>query len=456
MSMEEKRERDLPEEQTSPVDTPEDEISEEEKREILSVFSETNENRRKRSGFRLTVRNQLILVGSVLALAAVLLGVYFVALRQEDPLPAFYALDERTEQVLDGLDERVDVRFCNRSEKELTEESDPDVYRIYTYASLYADRTGKVRLDCDDRDTFNGVRLTCGGQTKEIPYADFYLSRASDGKTWGFDGESLFTNAILSLTGGESLELVVRPLDGFDAYGCDVLASGGVVMFPMVERANIELLRMENQTGMYTIYQNNGEFYFNGCEQLTYNANLFASLLVDCRYVVTAGAVEQALDYAVYGLDDEEGLTCSFLLMTLPDGNGDRLFHQVWIGNKDSAGAYYYARYFGGRMSADDTVTDSFSSPRVFRIQAANVDGVLNAPVETFFDANLVGGISKTEDVYSFDQVRLEHFYYDEERPDFSALILNLPVIGFSDNITSNDSSAAELFGTRNRTRRPG
>lgn len=450
MSMEENQHRDPLAEQTSPetlsADTPDDEISEEEKREILSVFSETNENQRRRSGFRLTLRNQLILVGSVLVAAAILLCVYFVALRQEEPLPAFYALDAQTEQVLDALDERVDVCFCNRSEKELTEESDPDVYRIYTYASLYADRTGKVKLDCDDRDTFNGVRLTCGGQTREIPYADFYLTRASDGKTWGFDGESLFTNAVLSLTGGEALELAVRPLDGFDAYGCDVLASGGVVMFPMVERENIELLRMDNQTGEYTIYRNGEELYFDGCEQLTINTNLFASLLVDCRYVVTAGTVDQALDYSAYGLEDEEGLTCSFLLMTTPDDDGSRLFHQVWIGNKDSVGAYYYARYFGGRMNADNTVTDSFSSPRVFRIQAANVDGMLNAPVETFFDANLVGGISKTEDVYSFDQVRLEHFYYDEEQPDFSALILNLPVIGFSDNVTSNDSNAADLL----------
>lgn len=448
MSMEQNEKQDLPEEQTAPPaeETGGDGISEEERREILSAFAETNENQRRRSGFKLTVKNQLILIGSILALAGVLLGVYFLFLKEEAPLPAFYALDARTEEVLDALDARAEITFCNRGKSDLTEEADPDVYRIYTYATLYAGRTGRVKLDLAPKDTFNGVRIECSGQTMEIPYADFYRVRSSDGAVWGFDGEALFTNALLTMTDGETLSLDVRPLSGYDKWAHEVLASGGVVMFPMVTRENIAILEVENEAGGFTVYQNGGDFYFTDYEQLTYNTELFASLLVDCRYMITAGTLDNQLDYSVYGLSREEDVACKYMLLTTPDAEGNRLFHRVWIGKKDSVGTYYYALYFGGKMDAENNILESYSSPQIFLVPASRVESNLMQPPETFFDAILVGGISQVDEIYSFDQVHLDHYYYDEERADFSATILNLPIISFSGNITSNDSNVAELL----------
>ena len=447
MSMESNENRDLPEEQTTPpAEENKDGLSEAERQEILSVFAETNENKRRRSGFRLTVKNQLILIGSVLVLAGVLLGVYFLFLQESEPLPAFYEQTASTQEVLDGLEHRADITFCNRAKGELSEETDPDVYRIYAYATLYADRSSRVKLSFAPKDTFNGVRIECNGQTMEIPYGNFYRTRAIDGKVWGFDGEALFTNALLTMTGKEVLELKVRPLNGYDEDGCDVLVSGGVVMFPMVARENIDMLTVTNGEGQYVVVRNGKNFYFSNYEQLSYNADRFASLLVDCRYVITAGKLDDQLDYAVYGLDSEKNLTCKYLLMTTPDKEGNRFFHYVWVGKPDSAGTYYYARYFGGKMDSHDKVVESYYNPRIFLIPRTNVEGNLIQPVETFFDANLVTGISQVDEIYSFDQVHLDHYYYDEEMPDFSATILNMPVIGFSDNITSNDSNVAELL----------
>lgn len=446
MSMEPNEKKDLLSEEEHGFSGAENSFSEEEKQEILSVFAETNENKHRRTGFRLTIRNQLILIGSVLVLVGVLLGVYYLFLKQDEPLPAFYRLDERTESVLDALDERATFTFCNRDKDDLTEAADPDVYRIYTYATLYADRTGRVKLSFAPRDTFNGVRIECNGQTMEIPYADFYRARKWDGAVYGFDGEALFTDALLTMTGGEALNLPVRALNGYDEDGNDVLAAGGVVMFPMVARENIALLNVTNENGDFTVFQDNGSFYFQGSEALTYNAEQFASLLVDCRYMVTSGKLDEQLDYSVYGLANEEKLTCKYLLLTTPDAQGNRQFHRVWIGQKDSAGAYYYALYYGGKMDAQDNIVETYSSPRIFLVPYSNVEGNLTRPVEAFFDAKLVSGISQVDEVYSFDQVQLDYHYYDEERPDFSATILNLPVIGFSDNATSNNSSAAELL----------
>ncbi len=445
MSMEQKENGEVLEQ--TEVEYPRDphELTEEEKKEILSVFAETNENKRRRTGFKLTIKNQIILVGVVLAVAALLLGSYFLFLKEEAPLPPFYVLDEQTVTVLDALDADVEIIFCNRVEGELTEEGDPNVYRIYTYATLYASQTGDVDVSFNTGDTFNGVKVVCGGKTLEYTYASFYKSRPVDNAVYGFDGEAIFTNAILELTGKEALKLALRPLDGFDKDGNTVLVSGGVVMFPMVNRSDIAYLNVENEHGEYLIYQEqNGTFYFGGCEYLTYNAETFASLLVDCRYVITAGKLEDRLDYSVYGFGKEEKLTCRYTLMTQPTSDGSFYVHQIQIGKKAASGAYYYAMYFGMKMK-DDKVIENFPSDKIFLVPTTNVEGNLTKPVETFFEAQLVNGIQDVNEVYEIEKVEMDFFHGDPEK-DVHAVILNLPVLDFSDNASSNNTAIGELL----------
>ena len=424
-------------------DTPEREFTEEEKLDILSVFSETNENKRRHTGFRLTIKNQLIIVISVLLVAGLLLGSYFLFLKEEEPLPPFYVLSETTVKQLDGIDADVTFIFCNRREGELNEESDPDVYRIYTYATLY----DCADIEFDSSDAFNGIKIQVGGKTLQYAYKDFYVSRAIDDKVYGFDGERIFTNAILESLGKTAAELSIRPLDGFDKDGNDVLVSGNVVMFPKVERANINYLEIENASGEYLIYQDSqGNFYFEDCEFLTYNAELFASLLVDCRYVVTAGKLENRLDLTAYGLGEDSELTCKYTLMTVPDKDGNFLVHQVRIGNKAASGSYYYAMYFGILMNSKNEVLETYANDRVFLIPYSSVEGNLTKPVETFFDAQLVNGIQDVNDIYEIEEVYMDFYYYDESKPDMHAMVLNLPVLDFSANTSSNNTSGGDLL----------
>ena len=424
-------------------DSAQQEFTEEEKLDILSVFAETNENKRRRTGFRLTIKNQLIIVISVLVVAGILLGSYFLFLKEEEPLPAFYVLSDTTVKQLDGVDADITFTFCNRREGELNAESDPDVFRIYTYATLY----DCADVEFDSSDTFNGVKIRVNGKTLQYLYKDFYVSRAIDDMVYGFDGEKLFTNAILESLGKPAAELSIRPLDGFDKDGNDVLASGRVVMFPKVERTQVSYLEVKNQAGEYLIYQDGkGNFYFEGCEYLTYNAELFASLLVDCRYVVTAGKLENRLALDAYGLGDDSELTCTYTLMTTPDKDGNFLVHQVRIGDKAASGSYYYAMYFGLLMNAKNQVLETYANDRVFLIPYSNVEGNLVQPVETFFDAQLVNAIQDVNDIYEIEEVYLDFLYYDEEKPDMHAIVLNLPVLDFSSNTSSNNTSGGDLL----------
>ena len=419
------------------------EFTEEEKLDILSVFAETNENKRRRTGIRLTIKNQLIIALSVLVAAGLLLGSYFFFLREEEPLPAFYTLSDTTVKQLEGIGGDITFTFCNRRESEITEEGEPYIYRILTYAGLY----DGVDVEFNSSDSFNGVKITVGGKTAQYLYKDFYVIREIDDTIYGFAGEKIFTNAILELSGKAVVELDVRPLDGFDKDGNDVLASGGVVMFPKVDRANISYLEVENENGKYLVYQDSdGTFYFDDCEFLTYNAELFASLLVDCRYVVTAGKLEDRMDLSVYGFGTDPSLTCKYTLMTVPDSNGNFLVHQVQIGKKAASGSYYYAMYFGLLMNSKNEVLETYANDRVFLVPYSNVEGNLIQPVETFFDAQLVNGIQDVNDIYEIEEVYMDFFYYDESKPDVHATVLNLPVLDFSANTSSNNSSGGDLL----------
>lgn len=446
MSMEQNENRDVQEEPVLQTEHPSErngeELSEAEKQEILSVFSETNENKRRRTGFRMTIRNQLILIGGVLLAVALLLGVYFLFLKEEEPLPAFYQLDAQTVGVLDALDDKVEITFCNRTAKDADAEANPDFYRIYTYASLYAGQTRHVKLSFDSKDAYNGVKLTLNGQTRQIPYSEFYRSRLIDGATYGFCGETLLTDAILELSGKQPLQLPVRALDGYDADGNDVLSNGRIVVFPMVNREDISFLTVRNAHGEYSVYQQKaGTFYFTGCELLTYDSELFSSLLVDCRYMIADGKVEDRLGYEVYGLDKQENLTCSYMILTNEKADGTFLFHQIWVGKKASSGAYYYAMYFGGKMDSNQKVLEQYSSPSVFLIPSSYVENNLSQPVEHFFQAQLAGGFSNAEDLYKVDQIQMDYYQYGEEKQPLSIKVLNLPVLSFSENTSSNSGS---------------
>ncbi|MBP5230707.1 MAG: hypothetical protein ILO68_03170 [Clostridia bacterium] len=430
-----------------PLNDAAEDMTEAEKQEILSVFDEQaqlDRSRNRRSGFRFTVKNQLILIGAVLAVAAILLTCYFIFLRKEEEPDPFYVLSEETQRVLEGLDERVEIRFDGYPESEYAEELSEERHRVYRFAQLYGEASRRVRVEIGETSGDARVTVSCGSGKETIPLSDFHRARSSDGAVYGFDGESLLTNAILSLTGKERLSIDVRPLDGFDKDGDTVLASGGVVMFPMVNRDNISILNIRNGNGTYTIYQEKGTFYFQGCEALEFDEEKFASLIVDCRYMVTAGKMEDHLDYAVYGLDSEENGSCVYTLVTNPDKEGNCLFHSVRIGKKAASGGYYYALYHGGKMNAENKVIESYSNPKIYMIPYGNVEENLLRRKEDYFNANLVYGVSKTEDCYSVDHIHMD--YYDRDGETLSIVVRNMTSVLFSDNIASNDGDAVNVL----------
>lgn len=423
-------------------ETEREELTEEEKKELLSVFSETNENKtRKSSGFRFTIKNQLILVGAILVIAGLLLGSYFLFFKEKEPVDPMFVPSEKAMEVLNALEDDVTIELCNMSKSELDPNENEILYQIYMYADQFADASRHVKLKLNPDEAYNQARVICNNKTVKIPYETFYKVREIDGKAYAFDAEQVLANAVLELTGKEKQEFDVRALDGFDEDGDDVLASGGVVMFPMVSKNNIGLINVKNENGEYTIYQEKGAFYFKDCELLQYNEELFASLIVDCRYVVTAGKLENQLDYTQYGLNDLNSLTASFSLMTNPDSQGNMYLHTVWIGSKSASGSYYYALYSGSKIDASGKTVDVFIKPRIYKLPCTNVETNLLLKKEEYFKADLVYGVESVNDCTNADNICLDYYFYDENKPDLSFVVRNFPVIKFSENAASNNTS---------------
>ena len=155
---------------------PEDgEMTEEEKQELLSVFSERNQldqQRKNRKGFKLTIRNQLILIGAVVAVAAILLTCYFVFLRKEETTDPLYELSEQTTTALDGLNDRVRILFDGFPKAEYSADLSEERHRIYAFAELYDKLSGKISAGIGETSGKQRVRVIGGedGKTKEIPF----------------------------------------------------------------------------------------------------------------------------------------------------------------------------------------------------------------------------------------------------------------------------------------------
>lgn len=426
-----------------------DEMTEAEKQEILSVFSETSrldQQKNRKKGFRLTVKNQLIIIGCILAVAAILLVCYFAFLKPEETPDPFFTLSEQTRQALEKLDKDVTIRFDGYPESEYAQDLSPERYRSYTFAKLYGKASRNIDVEIGKTSGDGTVRVSCGEKWTDLPLEDFYAVRKADGKTYGFCGERLLTSAVLGVAGyGEAVpDIPVRPLDGFDEDGDTVLTSGGVVMFPMVNRDDIDLINITNQHGTYSVYQEKGKFYFQNCELLEFDEEKFASLIVDCRYMVTAGKMTEQLGYEVYGLDSEKNGTATYTLITKAGSDGTRLFHTVRIGKKAASGSYYYALYYGGRMNGANEIVETYSNPKIYMIPYSNVEGNLLLRKEDYFNANLVYGVSSAEDCYKVDFIHMD--YYDRGDDPLSILVRNLNTVLFSDNIASNNGDAVNVL----------
>lgn len=193
---------------------------------------------------------------------------------------------------------------------------------------------------------------------------------------------------------------VVRPLvnSGLEAEETEPLETveGEVIgindrylMFPQVERKNMQSIKVENEYGTYEFYRDaNGDFQIRGFEGTSFDLTKFSSLVTSCGYTLAkVKVVDNATDAELqeYGLDKP---AASWTLTTL---TGQQ--YKVYVGYDLLTGGGYYCMLEGRRS--------------VYVLDTALKDSVL-APIESLCSPILLAGITQ-QDYFEIDNFTVMH-----------------------------------------------
>ncbi len=166
------------------------------------------------------------------------------------------------------------------------------------------------------------------------------------------------------------------------------------LIFPKVDRGDIQSIEVHNEHGEYTFVRDGeaeSDFAIKGYENLAYDEELFSKLVVAAGYPmapqkVTEKPTEQELiDYGFKGGEHDP----AYYILTTTDG----VVHKVTIGKKIISGGAYYAMYEGR-----DTVY----------IIDVSVEDSLLQPITTMVSPLLTAGI-ETTDYYFIDDFAIKH-----------------------------------------------
>ena len=356
------------------------------------------------------MKKQIITIASV-ALAALILFTTYAIFFQDDGIEEigdpFYTLTDEVKTALNEINTDVTVALKGY-------DSDDDGWEmIYRFATAMEEVNDSISIETAGGN--KTVQISANGQSKELAYDGFFKT-LYNGTRYGFDGEALMVNAILSLCGKEEKAISLRAFEGYDVDGDEVTSSGAPFIFTALSRSQISFLSITNSHGKYSIYKDGNEFYFGSSRAVSYNDEMFSQVTTDCRYPVAVGKMDkpEGKDWKSYGLDIEKPATASYTIMSETDSTNKYFLHSVYIGSLSSTGNYYYARYVGaqfepsGKEGESDKMVHNLSKDKIYFIAKDTVDASIGLPETDIMKPMLVNPISNSEQVLSIDDIRID------------------------------------------------
>jgi hypothetical protein len=385
------------------------------------------------------MKKQIITIASV-ALAALILFTTYAIFFQDDGIEEigdpFYTLTDEVKTALSEINTDVTVALKGY-------DSDDDGWEmIYRFATAMEEVNDSISVETAGGN--KTVQISANGQSKELAYDGFFKT-LYNGVRYGFDGEALMVNAILSLCGKEEKAISLRAFEGYDVDGDEVTSSGAPFIFTALSRSQISFLSITNSHGKYSIYKDGNEFYFGSSRAVSYNDEMFSQVTTDCRYPVAVGKMDkpEGKDWKSYGLDIEKPATASYTIMSETDSTNKYFLHSVYIGSLSSTGNYYYARYVGaqfeptGKEGESDKMVHNLSKDKIYFIAKDTVDASIGLPETDIMKPMLVNPISNSEQVLSIDDIRID-LYGD----GVSAIALRQSDFNPASNLAAIDTSA--------------
>ncbi len=360
--------------------TPEEEKDESITAENSTFATAGGENgKNKKTGPKKT----LTVIIALLAAAALLIAGYFIFLHEpevEQEQDPFYLLTAESKDALEEI--KGTISFGEKAEVLLNDKTGSIVYKF----ALSVGECGKIKVKTGDGNGF--CTVSANGNSVTFKKEEFFKV-LENGTPYAFDGENMLVNSLLSLCGEEKIELSLRALSGYDTDGDTVTGTGKPFMYPSITRSDVKSITVKNKNTAFKVYrmEDSSTFYIEGAEGVDLNAEAFSYLVVNATYTCAEGKLSNPKDFSQYGLDGD-GSTAKITVETL---KGEK--HVLIIGDKDSSGAYNYARYEG--------------KDHVYLLLSTDVESTFAAGGEAFLTANLVYSISDTNDIYSIDKMSI-------------------------------------------------
>lgn len=381
------------------------------------------------------MKKQIIAVSAVVLAIILLVTSYFVFFRKSDDtdFDEFYRLSDEVKAAIGEIGEDTEIELRGYSE------SDAGWQDIYKSASCFASASKKVKVK-----TASGagdVRIGSDGGEVVIAYGDFFET-LYDGTRYAFNGEPLIANAILKCNAKPELAVEARAYSGYDIDGDIVTASGAPFVFKSLDRSEISLITVNNENGKYSVYQNDGSFYFSGSAAVAMNSETFSLITTNMRYPVSVGKMKlpEGRSWKDYGLESEADAAASYTIMSEKDSSGRYFLHTVYIGGLSGTKSYYYARYIGGLFAdngGESEMVVNLSKDIIYYISASVVTGSLMQPETAMMDPTLIKTVSSANDIYYIDDIRI-----DIPAAGINAHIRNMSAFIAASNLSANDNSA--------------
>lgn len=397
------------------------------------------------------MKKQIITIVAVALAAVLLFTVYSIFFRDNgievvgDP---FYTLGTEVGVALAGVDDDITITLSGYNG------NDDGWEMISRFSGVIADANKKIKVRTEDSGSLVGVKVASKTASEEIAYESFFKANY-EGTRYAFDGEALIVNAVLSLCGKEKMNISLRALSGFDTDGDIVTGGGAPFIFPSFDRNKIAFLTIENSHGKYSIYQDNGSYFFSSTRAAAYDDEKFSLLTTNCRYAVAYGkfALPEGKSWGSYGLDIDNGnkpATASYSIMTTNDKDGNYFLHSVYIGSRASSGTYYYARYVGGLFKPSgkegeaDALIQNLTKEFVYQLPVSAVEGSIDAPETEVMKPTLVNAVTDNQKLFTIDNIRI-----DDYKADINALVRNYRSFNAAANLSASDSSALSVISDK-------
>lgn len=276
-------------------------------------------------------QKQIIAIVSVLLVAALCFGAYFIFFNGEKELTASFAFNDEELSAIKKLG-RTNFTFAAEKGKATAEEA-----YMMRLAEGYASVNKKVTVSYGVDD--EKCQVIRGTDSYVVDMEKSFIRR-EDGTAYASTVRAFFNVSLF----GDDFGIGTEALPGFNLYGDMVNSAGAAYIYDPIERADIKYVYVKNQHDELTFIPLNGTFYLKD-SVMDLNTSVSATLVAAVRAPVATEIIElkykDDAEYkkllASYGLDDDEKLNAAILI---EDDDGNASYLKVGKALTDGTGFY--------------------------------------------------------------------------------------------------------------------